>query len=132
MSDLDFTAEDYQESWNDWYETYEIGEYIENSEENFKKVQEMDPHYVWTSHSTCEDEQVTNGVYIFDRCCWETFGWYVGKKPWEGDPETHFESYNASAYLPCTICNPDGEEEEGFNEECEECNGDGWATHFFD
>jgi len=134
MNDFDETAEEFQETWNEWYEDYQIGEFIEYSDENWEKVRSMDPRYVWTNHSTCEDEQVTNGAHVYTgSCCWETFGWYVAGKPWSGDSETYFESYKASAYLACTICNPDGEGDEvDFDPECDYCSGEGWVNHFFD
>ncbi len=134
MADWDLTAEDYQDAWNDWYSGYEIGDFIEYSDENWEKVQKMDPHLIWTSHSTCEDEKVSAGIHLFQNsCCWDTYGWYVAKKPWEGDPDNHYESYNATAYLPCHICNPEGEGDEGdFNPECEYCEGEGYVNHYFD
>jgi hypothetical protein len=130
----DFTAAEYQDAFNDWYEDYEIGEFIEYSEENWEKVQKMDPHYIWTHHSTCEDEKVTAGATLYSNsCCWGTFGWYVAKEPWVGDPETYYESYKSSAYLPCETCNPDGEgDDEDFDKECEYCAGEGWINHYFD
>jgi hypothetical protein len=130
----DFTASEYQDAFNNWYKDYKIGDFIEYSEENWNKVQSMDTHYIWTNHSTCEDEKVSAGAHLFQgSCCWDTFGWYVAKKPWDGDPDNYYESYNASAYLPCETCNPDGEgEEEDFKQECEYCSGEGWINHFFD
>jgi len=131
---IDMTPEEYQEVWNNWHSEYEIGDFIEYSEENWEKVQTMDTHYIWTSHNTCEDEMVTSGTRLFQNsCCWDTFGWYVAKKPWEGDPDTYYESHKASAYLPCHLCNPDGEgDEEDFNPECDFCSGEGYVHHFFD
>lgn len=126
------TAEDYQEWYNEWLRTYEIEEWLDNTEENWTKVQKMDPRYVWTSHSTCEDEMVTNGARMLKgSCCWDTFGWHVGKKPWEGDIEDTYISEKASAYLSCTTCNLDGEGED-IEPECLECEGEGYVNHYFD
>lgn len=134
---MDFTAEDYQEEYDAWREDYEIGEFIEYSEENWEKVQKMDPRYVWTNHGTCEDEMVTNGAKLFSgRCCWDTYGWYVANAPWGSGSKTdedYFESVKATAYLSCETCNPDGEgEEEDFDPECEKCEGEGYVHHYFD
>lgn len=133
MSDWDITPEEYQQEWNSWQEEYKITDsFIEFSDENWEKVQAMDPHYVWTNHSTCEDEKVTAGAKLFkNSCCWDTFGWYIAEVPWVGDPETFFESIDASAYLPCTTCNADGEDD-NIDEECQECEGEGFVHHYFD
>lgn len=126
------TAADYQEEFDAWYKNYEIDTFIEYSEENWEKVQKMDTHYIWTNHSTCEDEQVSaGGSYFKNGCCWDTFGWYVAKKPWAGDPENHYESYKTTAYLVCESCNADGEEE-NLDPDCEYCEGEGYVNHFFD
>lgn len=112
MADWEMTAEDYAELWNEWYEDYGIGEFIEYSEENWEKVQKLDPRLVWTNHSTCEDDRVTAGATVYSNsCCWGTHGWFIASKPWEGDIDNHYESYNATAYLPCPVCNEDGEGE---------------------
>jgi hypothetical protein len=134
MANWDLSVEDYQSMWDGWYKDYGIDEFIEYSEENWEKVQKMDSRLVWTNHSTCEDEQVTAGAAVYrNSCCWDTFGWYIAKNPWDGEVDNHYESYNASAYLPCSVCNPGGEgDEENYDLECEECEGDGFATHYFD
>ncbi len=133
MADWELTSEDYQTMWNEWYEDYGIKEFIEFSDENWEKVQKMDPHLVWTNHSTCEDEQVSAGASLFkNSCCWDTFGWYIASEAWEGDPDNHYESINASAYLPCPKCNPDGEDDgvEGCDEP--DCDGTGFINYYFD
>lgn len=131
MSDYP-TAQDGQEEYDDWLKDYEQVEYLENTPENWEKVQAVDTHLVWTDHGTCDNPMVSSGARMYSgRCCWDTYGWYVMAKPWVGDPEDTFISVETSAYLPCTLCNADGEEEE-INDECEECEGDGWVNHFFD
>lgn len=125
------TPEEYKAEFEEWLEEYEQVEFLEYSDENWEKVQAMDTRYVWTDHTTCEDPRVSNGAHLFkNSCCWDTSGWYIMKKPWEGDDDA-FLSVNTGAYLPCTLCNRSGEEEE-FNESCEECEGDGWVNHWFD
>lgn len=133
MSDENLTVEDYQSLWDDWQQDYQIQEeFLEYSDENWAKVQAMDPQYVWTNHSTCEEEQVTNGATIYSGCCWQTFGWYIGNTPWDGDAENHFEYVQVSATLPCPKCNPDGDDDG--DEDCDEpeCEGEGYITHYFD
>ncbi len=116
-----------------WQETYEITDYIDNSPENWEKVQQMDPHFLWTDHSTCESDCVSNGAMNFEgSCCWMSAGWHVAKKPWP-DQENYFESYSTNIYLPCEKCNPGGEEDEDdFDEDCEDCEGEGHVRHYFD
>lgn len=134
MADWEMSAEEYQAEWDNWYKEYEITEFIDNTEENWAKVQEMDSHLVWTDHSTCEDPRVSNGTHLFSNsCCWQTYGWYIAKKPWEGDEDT-FITVNTGAYLPCPSCNPKGENDEGEEgcEEEEDCFGDGFINYWFD
>ncbi len=133
MSDSEMTVEDYQELFDEWHEDYEIqDEFIEYSEENWAKVQAMDPRYVWTNHSTCENEKITNGASIYNGCCWETFGWYIGNVPWGDGSTEYFEQVEVTAYLPCPKCNPDGEGDG--DEDCDEpdCDGSGYINHYFD
>lgn len=135
IESTDPTAADYQNWYNEWVETYGITSegYLENTPENWEKVQALDPKYVWTSHGTCEDEMVSNGPKMFTgSCCWDTYGWFVAKNPWVGNEDTYI-SEKATAYLPCETCNPDGlAEEDEYNPECSECEGEGYVNHFFD
>ena len=127
------TAEELQEEFNAWLAKYGPHEYLETSEENLEKVKAINTRLVWTDHGTCEDPKVTNGFYEFTggNCgCWEGYGWYVMTKPWDG-PDDYFESVQVGAYLPCTVCNRSGEEEE-YDEECSECEGEGYVNYFFD
>lgn len=127
------TAEDYREWYNEWLEEYGIKEsgWIDKTDEAWEIVKNLDPKLVWTSHSTCEDEMVTNGAHMFQgSCCWTTFGWWIAEKPWVGNEDTHI-SEKASAYMTCQTCNADGEEE-SVDAECLECEGDGYVHHYFD
>ena len=133
MSENEPNAEDYRGWYNDWVEQYGIASagWLDNTPSNWEKIQAMSPNLIWTSHSTCEDEMVTNGAHMFQNsCCWDTFGWWVAEKPWEGD-ETTFISEKASFYTSCQTCNADGEEE-SVDDECLECGGDGYVHHYFD
>ena len=135
-------AQDYLDEYNYWREEYGIGEFIENTPENWEKVQQMDRRLMWTDHGTCEDPQVTSGANMYsNRCCWETYGWYVAEKPWEegsGGIDQTYISFKTSLYTYCPTCNPEGENEEG----AEGCPGDteiahegcedGWIRYYFD
>ena len=98
-------AAELQAEFNNWRETYKVGEFLENSEENRSKLEKLDTRYVWTDHGTCENTQVTCGYTIYaGMCCWVSNGWYVGEVPWEpknGDVENIYISYDVDAYLPC-------------------------------
>lgn len=132
MSDEYPTAEEYQEEYNSVIEDYGLSTWLDNTEENWEAVQKLDPHLVWTNHSTCEDEMLTNGCYMFkNSCCWDTFGWFIGTEPWEGTPDATYLSVKASAYLCCSTCNADCEDED-INPDCEECEGEGYVNHYFD
>jgi hypothetical protein len=132
MSDENPTAEEYQEEYNSVVEEYGLSTWLDNTEENWEAVQKLDPHLVWTNHSTCEDEMLTNGCYMFkNSCCWETYGWLIGSTPWEGNSEDSYLAVKASAQLPCSVCNLNGEDEE-IDEECQTCEGDGYVQFYFD
>jgi len=134
MSDIESTeptVEDYREWYEEWFNEYGTGQWLDKTDENWGVIQQVDPHLVWTAHSTCEDEMVTNGAHLFQgSCCWTTFGWYISDKPWEGTEDTYI-SQKTSAYISCQTCNPDGEEE-SIDPECLECEGDGYVHHYFD
>lgn len=126
----DFTVEDYQEFYDDWVEEYEPIGFIDYSEENWEKIQKMNPRHVWTNHSTCEDDRISAGASLYrNSCCWDTFGWWICKNPWEG-PDDAYLSIDASAYLPCPTCNPEGDNDEGPTD-CA-CEGDGYITWYAD
>jgi hypothetical protein len=130
MSDEYPTAEELQEEFDDWLKEYENVEYIEFSEEAWERVQQLNPRLVWTDHSTCGESKVTAGANWFkNACCWDTFGWYIMANPWDG-PDDAYHSVDTSAYLPCIVCNADGEDD--LDPNCEECEGDGYINHYFD
>jgi hypothetical protein len=112
----------------EWNEEYGDLEYFDNTPENWALIQGMDPHFVWTDHSTCENSRVSCGAFMFENsCCWATFGWSVRTIPWEDGPggqEDTYLSVDTSACLPCPTCNPDGEREDFDDEDDEECPGD--------
>lgn len=133
MSD-EMTTDDYREAISDWAVEYGITEEIEYSEENYEKVKALDPRLVWTYHSTCENDAVSNGCSVFNSCCWSTFSWYIGTVPWgtnSGKPEDWFEQYAMSFGYPCPVCNEDGEEE-NVDPDCERCEGDGYVQDYYD
>ncbi len=118
-------AMEYKEEYESWLKDYEVDDFLENTPENWEKVQKMDPRLVWTAHGTCEDPQVTSGARMYGgRCCWDTYGWHIAKKQWEiqGDIDSTFESYKTGIYSNCPSCNADGEDE--IEESDTECPGD--------
>jgi hypothetical protein len=128
MSDSDMKAADYAKEYEEWRAKYGITEWIDNDSEGYAKVQAIDPSLVWTSHSTCEYEQMTPGVQVYkNSCCWATFGWEVATVPWTSETEY----VQTSATLPCEVCNPDGENEDEDND-CEHCEGNAYIQHYFD
>ena len=128
MAEDGWKAEDYQDDWDNWYKDYEVYEFLENSEDNWEKVQQMDEHLVWTDHSTCEEPRVSAGASMFkNSCCWETYGWYISKKPWDEE----FLYVYTGAYLPCPKCNADGEGDGDPDCDEEDCE-DGYIHYWFD
>lgn len=129
-----------RDEFTDWQEEYGIGEFLENTAENRAKLEQMDPHLLWTDHGTCEDEQVTAGYHIFSEhsCCWDNYGWYIASIPWVGDVDSTHISYKVGAYLPCPSCNPDGESEDHVDdcpgdEEFPDCEcSDGHINYYWD
>lgn len=135
-------AQGYKQEYDDWYSEYEIYTYLEFNEENQKRVESMDPRFVWTDHGTCEDPQVTSGFHLYNSgCgCWENFGWHIGKVQWEPENGSLDQTYiyvKTSISLECPTCNPDGENDAG----AEGCPGDdligegcedGYVHYYFD
>ena len=65
---------------------------------------------VWTNHSTCDGDFFTAGYHIFEGTgcgCWVTYSFYIAEVPEFSEDER----YHATAYIPCPICNADGEGE---------------------
>ena len=130
MADWSMTPEDYLAEIQDWTTEYgiDMSKYISHDEltqSQLDTLRELDEKkLVWTEHGTCEDNAVSNGFTIFGDCsltgqtssgcgCFQSYGYYIATIPCESD----FESIRVTAYLPCSVCNPDGEGED-FPEEC--------------
>lgn len=109
-----------------WIEEYGIGwgqegdnkVYVidEMTQAEHKLVKKLDKKkLIWTNHSTCENEMFTPGMQIFSEnsCCWSSYAFYVASKPWEDENER----VDSTAYLPCPVCNADGEGDG--DEDCE-------------
>lgn len=136
----DATVQSYVNEYKEWQETYRPIKFVEYSEENLKLMEGQDPLYVWTDHDTCENSQMTSGLHFFGdppSCCWTTHGWHIVEVANESD----YDSVAISAYLPCPVCNEDGDGEGA--EDCvgpepidgaEMSNGceDGWIQWYFD
>lgn len=122
-----------QDAYNEWYEEFGDGEFIEYSHEAYEKLlATTNPRLVWTNHSTCENERYTNGIQEFQSgCgCWQVFGWHVSTKPWEcADGDYIMVGTEWSG--PCFICNEDGSDE-SINPDCEQCDGEGYTQDYFD
>lgn len=125
-----------------WYKDYGITDYLDNTPENWEKVQQMDTHLVWTDHGTCEDPQVTSGARMYNgHCCWDTYGWHIGTIPWEDGftgPDDTYISFKCGTYSNCPTCNPEGENDEGpegcpGDEEFPDCECyDGYINYYWD
>lgn len=127
MADWTWTLEQYADLYQEWKDTYQIAGFLEFSAQNWEAVQALDPHLVWTSHSTCEDDKVTNGAHDYTgSCCWQMSGWFIGNVPWEGDETTHI-AYLTNAKLPCPVCNLHGSNPGPYPPTCEDCHGDGFV-----
>ena len=127
QQEIDAMNEEYAE----WQKKYKVGEYLDNSPENWKKVQSMDPAYVWTNNSTCEEEMISNGVHDYTgSCCWQTFGWYISEIPCPTDENPFIAT---SIAVLCLSCNPEADEDKEDGEpDCEACGGTGYATYYAD
>lgn len=118
------TVESLLEELNELIEIYEIDFntpilHDELTQEQLDSLNDLnDKGLVWTQHGTCENEQISNGFHIFGYCqltgnkpsgcgCYQSYCYYVAKKPYDGN----YESAYVERYLPCTVCNLDGESE---------------------
>ena len=108
---------------DEWIEEYGIawgadagkGKYFvhdEMSQSDRKLLEKLDEqNLVWTNHSTCEDDMFTAGYHYFSGSgcgCWQTYSYYVAEKPHDGND---YEAVKATAYIPCPVCNEDGEDD---------------------
>ncbi len=129
---MDFDEYDLQDAYDYFIKEYEP-EHYEVTPENRELIKSMDPKFVWTAHSTCENDFISPGFLEFspNACCWAEHEWLVSEKPWESDDSS--EWIQTSIHAPCPNCNPDGDEdlEEG-NPECDLCFGDAHYIYYED
>lgn len=121
------TIEEQYELYQNWLKDYEIDLdktviHDEMTTKDMAKLEMLDKkNLVWTQHGTCEDEVISGGFKIFGECqltgqessgcgCYQSQVYYVAKVPHDGDDD-HYNYIPVSAYLPCPVCNPDGEGE---------------------
>lgn len=114
----------YAAVYGEWIDEYEIDtdNSIDNggmTQEQHDMLVELDKQkLVWTEHGTCEDNEITPGFKVFGDCsllkqtasgcgCWQSHYYYIGKKPWSDENER----VKVDAYLPCSVCNPEGEDD---------------------
>lgn len=103
---IDETAKEYADSYKAWQNEYRPVKYVEYSAENLVLMESQDPRYVWTDHSTCDNEQLTSGFHVFNNsCCWNTHGWHITEVA--STPDNYVTT---SSYLPCPVCNGEGED----------------------
>jgi hypothetical protein len=129
MADWETTPEEYLLYIQEWIEEYGIDfdKYVSHDEmtqEQYDMLVELDKQgLVWTEHGTCEDNMYSFGFSVFGDCsllkqessgcgCYQSYGYYIGTV--EGSEEY----ITSTAYLPCSVCNPDGE-----GEGVEDCEG---------
>jgi hypothetical protein len=124
--------DDLQEIYDDFLETYKP-EHYEVTPENRELIKAMDPKFVWTAHSTCDNEFIAPGFLEFSpsSCCWAEHEWLVSDKAWESDDPSQW--IQTSISLNCFLCNPGDDDDvtEG-NPECTTCNGDVLYTYYTD
>ena len=124
MADWDASPEELVAYRDEWIEEYGIDwkNPIANDEmtqAQYAMLTKLDEKkLVWTEHGTCEDNNASPGFKIFGDCkltgqessgcgCYQSYSYYIAKEPWEQD----YEYIAMTAYLPCSVCNPDGEGE---------------------
>jgi len=132
------SPQEYAEQRKQWEKSYKPVKFVEYSAENYKNMKSQDPRYVWTEHDTCDGSYLTAGFHFFGDppfCCWTTFGWHIAEVASISE-----DTVVTSAFIPCSVCNPDGEGDGDPN--CEgpeipegadggECE-DGWVQWYFD
>lgn len=93
--------------WRKQYKIQTEKDYIADdlSDEERTELEKLDKEgRVWTEHSTCDREQITLGMHFYNNsCCWQSYSFYVSEKKGQE------EYIDTTAYLPCSVCNPDGE-----------------------
>jgi hypothetical protein len=129
---LDFDEDDLQDAYDEFIKAYAPKHY-EVTDENREIVKAIDPKFVWTAHSTCENDFISPGFLEFSptNCCWHEQEWLVSEKAWESDDSS--EWVQTSMNTSCPECNPENDEdlEEG-NPDCTICSGDAHYTYYAD
>ena len=132
MADLEYNEDDLQQDYDYFFEQYSPVEY-EVNDENRELLKSIDPKFVWTAHSTCEDDFISPGFLEFSpsSCCWRECSWYVSNIQWKSDESS--EWITVSHGFPCPECNPNNDEDiyEG-KPECEICYGEAFYTYYAD
>jgi len=111
-----------------WIETYEVKYSVDSSE--VEKLAGIDENLVWSefwgenTHYICTGKTLATEDKRGDLTLY-----YVSEKPWVGE-RSHYLDIHTSADLSCDSCDGEGEDSDG--DECEDCEGDGYATIDFD
>lgn len=125
--------EDEMTEYFEWWIEQNKPKIYEVSAESRAIVKEVDPKFVWTSHTTCTENYLAPGFLEFSpsSCCWREQAWYVCEEPWVSDESKHW--IPMSATLPCIECNKDMTREEGEGkEDCPTCEGHATYRFFLD
>lgn len=126
MTDWNDTVEELYEQYTDWLKYYKIDldKTIIHDEMTAKDkalLEALDEkNLVWTQHGTCEDEVISGSFKIFGDCqltgqessgcgCFQSQAYYIASVPHDGSEE--YTYIPVSSYLPCSLCNADGEGE---------------------
>lgn len=117
VKERDAWIKEYGVTWGSDGESYDLDDL---TDEVYAKLVELNKEkLVWTNHSTCEDDFFSAGMNFFGECgylkqgpsggcgCWQTHAFYVATKPWTDE----YERIRSTAYIPCPVCNEDGEDE---------------------
>ena len=141
QADWEMTAAEYLAAYRDWKSQYQVYESIplaKITREKIVELRELDQAWlIWTQHSTTDDALITSGMHFFGEAefydqksegwGWQTEAFLVARVPFAALEDSIFKR----AYLPCSLCNADGESE-NVDEECEQCEGEGFVQHDFD
>ncbi len=129
---MGFDEYDLQDAYDYFMKEYAPKVY-EVTDENREIVKAIDPKFVWTAHSTCENDFISPGFLEFSAssCCWEAHEWLVSEKAWESDDSS--EWIQTSIHAACPECNPDGDDDldEG-SADCTICYGDAHYIYYAD
>ena len=103
--------QDYLDEIERWKKQYKVSNDVyvidEMSSDELADLEKLDKEgRVWTEHSTCENDMITLGMVFYDSCCWSSYAFYVSE-------EKGSEEYvDTTKYLPCSVCNADGEDDD--------------------